>query len=204
MSKTIKYAYRMTHIENIPHILKVGFVHRNSPLASSDYISIGDQSLINSRGQKQLQGRVLSDYIPFYFGNRSPMLFRIQTGYNVEKRHPQEIVYCVLKLENLVSSNLRFIFTDGHANSALTTIYSSEKLPQINEIISFNDVYAIQWSIESDTDLKRRKEAELLFIDDVPLDYISGYVVYNQAAKQQMLGYGVPEEKIVIKPEYYY
>jgi hypothetical protein len=65
-------------------------------------------------------------------------------------------------------------------------------------------VYATQWSIESDTDLKRRKEAELLFIDDVPLDYISGYVVYNQAAKQQLQEYGVPAEKIVIKPEYYY
>ena len=99
----------MTHIENIPHILAQGFVHKDSLLASSSYVAIGDQSLINARNQKKVAGRTISEYIPFYFGPRSPMLYRIQTGYNVTQRHPQEIVYCVLKLETIIASPLQYI-----------------------------------------------------------------------------------------------
>lgn len=204
MCRTIKYAFRMTHIENIPHIIAQGFVHKDSSHASSTYTAIGDQSIINARNKKKVAGRFISEYIPFYFGPRSPMLFCIQTGYNVTKRHPQEIVYCVLKLETIIASPLQYIFTDGHANNAITSIYESEQLPQIDTIISYDDIYADQWSTEIDTDLKRRKEAELLFIDEVPPTYIAGYIVYNQEAKQQLLQYGLPESKVIVKPKYYY
>lgn len=194
----------MIHIENIPHILAQGFVHKDSLFASSSYVAIGDQSLINARNQKKVAGRTISEYIPFYFGPRSPMLYRIQTGYNVTQRHPQEIVYCVLKLETIIASPLQYIFTDGHANSAITSIYGPDQLSQIDTIISYDDIYASQWSTETDTDLKRRKEAELLFIDEVPPSYITGYIVYNREAKQQLLQYGLPESKVIVKPEYYY
>lgn len=204
MSKSIKYAFRMTHIENVPHILQVGFVHKDSPNASPTYIAIGDPSLIHARDQKTIAGRVISEYIPFYFGPRSPMLYRIQTGYGVTKRQPQEIVYCVLILEKIMASTLRYVFTDGHANSAITSTYTSAQLSQIDKFISYDDIYAHQWSSESDTDLKRRKEAELLFIDEIPTDYIFGYIVYNEVAKQKLLQYGLPDNKIFIKPEYYY
>lgn len=33
MERSVKYAFRITHIENIPHILKYGFVHPDSPNA---------------------------------------------------------------------------------------------------------------------------------------------------------------------------
>ena len=204
MSKSIKYAFRMTHIENIPHILQVGIVHKDSPNASPTYIAIGDQSLILARNQKIIAGRTISEYIPFYFGPRSPMLYRIQTGYGVTKRHPQEIVYCVLILEKIIASTLQYIFTDGHANSAITSIYTSADLSQIDVHISYDDIYARQWSTDSDIDLKRRKEAELLFIDEIPVDYISGYIVYNEVAKQKLLQYGLPDYKVIIKPEFYY
>ena len=48
------HIYRMTHIENIPHILKHGVVHKNSPNANPEYISIGDASLIDTREKKTI------------------------------------------------------------------------------------------------------------------------------------------------------
>ncbi|MDR3237911.1 MAG: DUF4433 domain-containing protein, partial [Spirochaetia bacterium] len=36
----------MTHIQNIPHILKYGITHRRSQYANLDYVSIGDVRLI--------------------------------------------------------------------------------------------------------------------------------------------------------------
>ena len=52
----------MTHIENIPHILAQGFVHKDSPHASDAYVAIGDQSIINARNQKKIAGRAISEY----------------------------------------------------------------------------------------------------------------------------------------------
>lgn len=87
---------------------------------------------------------------------------------------------------------------------ALTSFYSKEQLSQVNDIINYDDVFSRQWNIEEDKDLKRRKEAELLIKDDLPVDLISGYVVYNDRAKQQLLGLGIEETKIAVRPSYYY
>jgi hypothetical protein len=78
--------YRMTHILNIPHILKYGITHKASSYANTHYVPIGDTSLINTRSSKQVQvtnGNILAegvvitlgDFIPFYFGVRMPMLY---------------------------------------------------------------------------------------------------------------------------------
>lgn len=78
--------YRITHIENIPHILQYGIVHRTSSNFNNRFISIGDKSLINFRSSKSVtvgnSRIVLGDYIPFYFGVRMPMLYVIQLGGN--------------------------------------------------------------------------------------------------------------------------
>lgn len=205
MPKTIKYVFRMVHIANIPHILKEGFVHSDSPRAAKDYVSIGDKTLIETRGKKLIDGRPLNDYIPFYFGYRSPMLFVIQNGFNgVPKRNAEEIVYCVLRIDRIVESGLRFIFTDGHANDSLTSVYQSDKINELNEIIKVEDVYAQFWKSDEDQDLKRRKDAEFLFLDEVPVTQIVGFVVYNENAKKQLETMGIAPDKIFITSEYYY
>jgi len=33
---------------------------------------------------------------------------------------------------------------------------------------------------------------------------IKGFLVYNEKAFERMLSFGVPKEKVVVKPEYYY
>lgn len=39
----------MTHIDNVPHILRYGITHRLSRNANQNYIPIGDSSIINKR-----------------------------------------------------------------------------------------------------------------------------------------------------------
>ena len=46
------HIFRMTHIENIPHVLKYGITHKDSPNANPKFIAIGDVSLINTRNAK--------------------------------------------------------------------------------------------------------------------------------------------------------
>lgn len=80
LKKHIKFAFRIIHINNIPHVMKYGLVHNNSPFASDSYVPIGDMSVMDARSTKQLpDGSFLSEYIPFYLDQDPPcyIIFRM-------------------------------------------------------------------------------------------------------------------------------
>lgn len=205
MSGELKYAFRITHIENIPHIVRYGIVRANSPLRNPDFVSIGDGQIIRIREEVTAQGYKLSEYIPFYFGPRSPMLYVIQHGYNaVQKIAPEKIVYCIIKLEDLLNSDIDCAFTDGHAINNLTQYYGKDMLPYIDSIIKYDDVYSVYWNSGADRDLKRRKEAELLVKNDLPVHFVRGYAVYNEETKQSLMDMGISHTQIVVRPNFYF
>lgn len=205
MANKINYAFRITHINNISHIAKCGIVKATSPLHDKKFQSIGDSQVINLRKGKVINGYHIGDYIPFYFGPRSPMLYVIQHGFNgVQHVEPEKIVYCVIKLDDLIADGIECLFTDGHALSFLTSFYTKDYLINIDRIVNYTDVYSSQWNLEEDRDLKRRKEAELLIKDDLPAKYIKGYVVYNEKAKQSLIEKGIIGNLIAVMPNYYF
>lgn len=205
MANKIKYAFRITHINNISHIAKCGIVKASSPLHDKNFQPIGDSQVIKLRKSEVVNGYHIGDYIPFYFGPRSPMLYVIQHGYNgVQRVKPEEIVYCVIKLDDLITDGIECIFTDGHALSFLTSFYTKDDLVEIDSKVKYDDVYSSQWNLEEDRDLKRRKEAELLIKDDLPTKYIKGYVVYNEKAKQSLIEKGIIGNLIAVMPNYYF
>lgn len=205
MTNQLRYAFRLTHIDNIPYIEQCGLVRADSPSRNPNYVSIGDRQVIEIRANRDIKGYHLNDYIPFYLGPRSPMLYVIQHGYNgVTRIEAENIVYCVIRLDDLINNNIDFIFTDDHALSAFTSFYPKSKLPQIEDIVKYDDVFSSQWDIEEDRDLKRRKEAELLVKQDLPAQFVKGYAVYNETAKQRLISLGLAPEKIVVKPGYFF
>jgi hypothetical protein len=205
----------MTHIENIPHILKNGITHKNSSNANPDYVAIGDESLIDARAGRQVIisngnrsqsfGRItLGDFIPFYFGIRMPMLYVMQHGGNcVEKATPKEdIVYLVCKISDVIQSNPTFYFSDGHATDNLSLFYNSSKIAELPSIIDKKAIIATFWN--HNLDIKRKKQAEFLIADDVAPQHICGFVCYNATAKQRLVAMGVDDDKIIIYPQAYY
>lgn len=198
------YLYRMTHIENIPHILKYGITHSESPHKNKTYKPIGDSSLISRRTIfPASKDKTLGDYIPFYFGSRMPMLYVIQNGFNgVKVVSPEQIVYCISSVQKMIDLDLDFIFTNGHAVDALSIFYNQSDAHQIDTLLDFEAIKAQWW--KGDLDLKRRKEAEFLIQNDVPSGAIIGYVVYNENAQTHLVKLGIPTEKIVIRPNYYF
>lgn len=202
MANQLKYVFRLTHIDNIKYIMSKGLVRASSPLRDENYVSIGD---VQVRKDRKYQGYQLSDFMPFYFGPRSPMLYVIQHGFNgVPKVKPEDIVYCVIRIEDIIKNDIDCIFTDGHALSSLTNYYYKSSLANLNNIVNYDDVYSTYWNIEDDPDLKRRKEAELLINEDLPAQYIRGIVVYNETAKEHLISIGVDANLIVVMPGYYF
>lgn len=200
------YLYRMTNIENISHILQNGITHSKSSKANPNFIPIGDASLITTRNNFLLNnGRLLGEYIPFYLGTRTPMLFVVQKGFNmVAPTHAENIVYCVSSVQKIINLQLGFLFTDGHAIDRFTTQYGVNDIQNIDSILDINAIKAKYWIDENDLDRKRKKESEFLVLGDVPKEAILGYITYNEKAKNRALNYGANAENVHIKPEYYF
>lgn len=196
----------MTHIENIPHILQNGITHSTSVNANPNFIAIGDSSLISTRNSFLLNnGRLLGDYIPFYFGYKTPMLYVIQRGFNRVASTPAEnIVYCISSVQKIIDLKLDFVFTDGHAVDRLSTQYTISDIQNIDTLIDKNAIKSKYWKDENDLDLKRRKEAEFLVLGHIAPDGILGYVTYNENTKKRLIGFGADASKVVVKPEYYF
>lgn len=192
----------MTHIGNIPHILQNGITHSTSANANPNFVAIGDSSLISKRNGFLLDnGRLLGDYIPFYFGYRTPMLFKMQKEYGIL---PENIVYCVSSVQKMVDLKLDFVFTDGHAIEKFSFQYSLSDIENIERLLDWKAIKAKYWKDENDLDLKRKKQAEFLVLGDIAPDGVLDYLTYNENAKKRIIDFGVDASKVVVKPDCFF
>ena len=177
----------MTHIENLRFILKDGMYAPNVR-HYPDYINIGDVSLIEQRSEfvvPIVPHGVLADYVPFYFGGHSPMLLKIKTGHGGIKQWAQsEIVFICTHIDIICQTCPKYCFTDGHAKDRLTAYYN--QLTDLDKV-DWDVVDLTFWtSTEEDPDIMRRKQAEFLVKNYVPLSCISGLIVLDGIVEQRV------------------
>lgn len=211
------HLYRMTHIENIPHILRYGITHKNSPHADAAYKSIGDASLISTRETKRVcidngtfhqegENIVLGEFIPFYFGIRMPMLYVIQHGGNFvpQATPPTDIIYLVCHLLSVANAQSRCYYSNGHATEFITSFFDKSHIRELPSRINWEAITERYWGGEEKLNLKWQKQAEFLAKDDIPPDLIIGYVCHDEAAQQRLMQMGIEKNKIKIVPNAYY
>ena len=179
--------YRITHIGNIQHILKYGITHKESQNKNPNYKNIGDLRLIDTRNKKTicidngafqsnkgLTVITLGEYIPFYFGIKMPMLYVCQHGGNFVERatSPTDIIYIACSLSKILSSNIKYYFTDGHATDMLTTFYDGTKIDELIDIVDWAAVKSSYWGGYDNLNIKRKKQAEFLVSGDLSPELI--------------------------------
>lgn len=175
----------MVHIDNLRIILRDGMYAPNVR-KYPEYVNIGDESLIEQRNVFTIPiapGGVLADYVPFYFGGRSPMLLNIKTGYRgIKQRDQREIVYVCTHIETVAQSCPEYCFTDGHAKDRLTAYFNN--LDDLDKV-DWRAVDLTYWtSTEDEPDNMRRKQAEFLVKTHVPLSCFSGIIVLDDSAAE--------------------
>lgn len=204
------YLYRITHIDNLNFILQSRkLTCPNSPFHDPNYTGIGDETLINSRSSKKVNIQPkgnFKDYVAFYFGPRSPMLYSIQKGFNgVTKRAPETIIYMVTTFENIKETGKQYVFSDGHGYHLMSQFFNEEnKLDEVD----WDIVFLNHWNdTEDDSDRKRRKQAEFLVHGEIPLSAIVGIGVYNESAKTNILAKFEEHNfkcNVIVKSDLYY
>ncbi len=157
--------FHITNIDNLALIIASGALQAIADIkaAGVGYTSIAHQNIQDRRANTQVPcgpGRCLHNYVPFYFGVRSPMLYTISHG-NVEdyEQGQEAIIYLVSTAQNVSDANLGYVFTDGHGIMGFTDFY--EDLAHLGEVDwpLMNKKY--WYDTVDDPDRKRRRQAEI-------------------------------------------
>lgn len=182
------WLYRITHIQNLPHILEHGIATVGSEFANPAYKSIGSSRLIKNRKFLQAPdppGGTFEEYIPFYLGPRSPMLLNIATGWeDIEQIPQEEIIYLISTLNEIKRAGCEWFYTNGHAYSKYKTDYMFTAEEDFDKL-DWEAIYAEEWSnTEAQLERKDKKQSELMVKKYVPATCICYIGVYNEKAEQ--------------------
>lgn len=196
-----KCVFHITHIKNVPKIVKDGLLCRNLVQSQKvQYENISDAGIQVVRSIICVppgSSHTLHDYVPTFFGARPPMLYAIKS----KGIQQEEIVYVLINWE--VISLLTTYFTDGNARTRGTHFFCD-----LNDLskVDFDAAAAQYWRDKGD-EYTRRKQAEVLVFQKVNLVDIKGFAVYNEAAKlklEKIFQAQSVSKPIYITPEYYF
>lgn len=181
------WVFHFTPIENLDEILKAGGIVCNNR-CETQQVSGAHQHIQDRRARKQVPcgpGGNLHDYVPFYFCPRSPMVYAIQGGRVASYSKGQgELVYLVLKLQNVSEAGSDFVFTDRHAATVYAEFYTD--LACLGEI-DWDLMRAHEWYDTPDyPDRKERKQAEFLVHEFVPWELVEALAVMTEGMKHRV------------------
>jgi len=160
--KRVRELYYITHIDNIPSILKDGILsHERIEKEGIKYTPIYDESIVERRREKFIRGKSLWSFANLYFNARNPMLYRIMCEKSLDD-------IAVLGISPSIMRYPEVYITTGNAASTQTEFlrYSETMASEI-----LKEASRQYWS-EADGS-KRKVMAECLVPDVVPPDFIN-------------------------------
>lgn len=198
--------YRLIHVDNLKILLnrKGIYAPLQEPLDGEKYRPIHDEEIQKKRSSRIIPcdpGGCLHDYVPFYFGILSPMLFRLSCHEEGQK----PIIYLVSRVQDF--SKGEFVFSDGHGIKKLTKWYND--LSHFDKI-AWDIVNQKFWKDNSeDNDRQRKKQAEFLVHNFCCWSRIRGIVVFDKEIQEQIeeIFNSYPTDlhkRVVIMKKWYY
>ncbi len=177
--------YRMVHWQNVEYILRNGLCCREHANYDPGYVEIGHRQLITDRHAYQVKipdyGN-LGEYVPFYFGGHTPMLYLIKNGYKgVTKRAQDEIVFIVSDHDTVKQNGLQYFFTDMNAKRALADHFNNEA---DFDKLKWNIINDRDWSNSSGIGRQDYKQAEYLVRGHIPITCVKCLVVKTAERKK--------------------
>lgn len=174
--------FHITHIGNLPSILQYDGIwcENIGKMLCDARVNIAHAHLKDRRTRKYVprHRRPLTDYTPFYFAPRSPMLYAIYKerveGY-AEGQRP--VLHLVSSVEDVAREGLLFAYTDGHAVIEVSEFF-----------YDLSDLHRIDWEVirarywkdtQDDPDRARRRQAEFLVHPYLPWKLVSEVGTYD-------------------------
>ncbi len=205
------WVFRIIPIQNLEYILRDGLYCKSAGKKDKRFVTIGSKEIITQRDTRIVKcypDSVVNDYVPFYFSVRTPMLYNIKTGVGVPAFPQEDIIYLCCKLNELATDDFQWCYTNGNAAKAISKFF--RKLDDIDNKVDWRSIHTTDFRDENadgDEDRIRKKHAEFLVKEHVPVNYIRRIVVLNQTKKEQIEA--ILEEfnlsiDVIIKTKFYF
>ena len=180
-----------THIRNLPGILAAGCLQADNLVnrGSGLLVEAADLGIKESRRAIPIPLApfgCVGDYVPCYFASRSPMLYKIAKGGLPNYTEGQDpLVYLVSTVENVAEAGLRCLFSDGNCAATVTQVF--DDLGRLGTVIDWQVMRGRMWNnTAEDPDRMRRRMAEFLVYERLPVSSVTEVVVRTQGMKEQM------------------
>ncbi len=167
--------FYITHIDNVPSILKHGILSHERVLAEEiQYTHIYAEDIVANRREKQTpDGHSLWHFANLYFQPRNPMLYRV-----IHEKSANEVAIISVRPEILDRLDI-FISTGNAAHSSSEILTVGEVQKRLRQIIK--DTKLEYWKEEDGS--KRKIMAECLVPDMLSPDLIQTIYVATRSAK---------------------
>lgn len=199
--------FRITHYMNLPWILANGLHCRNSTLSDPSFVDIGRMEIISHRTDRRVDkhpGGVLSDYIPFYFTPRTPMLLNIKSGWKGLQQRPMNDIAVMVSSLRKLSARFSCVFSDRNATLEIADFHND--LSQLS---------ILPWALWQQNDFRsdvnrpdkiERYMAEALVHRSLPASELDAIVMYSDTrrieAEQWVASAGL-SVRVLSKPGWY-
>ncbi|MEW2381456.1 DUF4433 domain-containing protein [Micromonospora sp. NPDC047707] len=204
-----------THIDNLPAILAAGRLLADNAVGRRLAMNVGAADIKASRRERVVTcqpGGVVADYVPFYFAERSPMMYRIACEHRDGKAgcYPDgddPLVYLVSSVERAHEACLSWVASDGNCAHHLTNF--SRSLDELAELVDWPLMQERIWkNLPDDPDRIRRRMAEFLVHREFQLDLLLGYAVRTSQRETQLRRVlqtaGIIDAYVRVRPDWYY
>ena len=204
------WVYRITPLQNLEYLLRDGLHCKSANKKDKGFVIIGSKEIISQRDTRIVKcysETVVNDYVPFYFSVRTPMLYNIVTGHGVPPTPQEDIIYLCCKFIELATDDFQWCFTDGNAAKRISRF--SKEIQHLSHL-DWHSIKTTDFRDENadgDEDRVRKKHAEFLVKDHVPIEFIKGICVFNNNIKEKVemiLEKFDLSIKVKIRKEYYF
>jgi ssDNA thymidine ADP-ribosyltransferase, DarT len=190
-SPSSHFIVHFTHVSNLPGILAAGCIQSDKLVGRGLGLQVEAADLGIKASRRTIPVPLapfgyVADYVPFYFASRSPMLYKIFRGGLPNYTEGQDpLIYLVSTVEAVVQAGLPWLFSDGNCAATVTQVF--DDLSQLDIVVDWQVMRAQMWNnTAEDPDRMRRRMAEFLVHERIPVGCLAGVVVRTHALKQQI------------------
>jgi hypothetical protein len=177
-----RHVYHFTHIDNLPGLLKHGFLANNHPkFPKRNHRSIAAAGIQERRAKMAVPcepGGYIHDYVPLYFGSRSPMLLGVIQSKNVDQ---PDILYFEFPIA--LAERPDVVFTDASANTIDPPGFYADAADLAK--LDWTAIDSLKWGNINDA-FRHRRMAELLVHSNLPVTAAARCVVWGEDAKKRV------------------
>ena len=209
---TDRHIYHITHVSNLAKMVEADGLWSDREMAKrgGPSVCIGMNHIKQRRLSTPVSchaGRMVGDFVPFYFCPRSIMLYVIWRGDNVDLAYTdgqEPIVHLQADLDEVLGwadqAGVPWAYTNGNAGAAYTEHYTDLSL----EHVDWAAVAARDWK---PTEIREHKQAEFLLYGHFPWTLVRSVGVVNgriQTKASDAIAGSSHQPPVIIRRDWYY